>query len=128
MNELTNGFTIIVEKNNRSYHSLSDWGLAIGNNDYIGEPEQETTLISHSFQEVFTKPWLQPWEAFSWVSSHISDTTSSHHRYQTSCSRWRERPSSSSTCFTNHLTNNRTEHGNQKINQGRFRFLDVVDD
>lgn len=46
MNELTNGFTIIVEKNNRSYHSLNDWGLAIGNNDYIGEPEQETTLIS----------------------------------------------------------------------------------
>lgn len=46
MNALTNGFTIIVEKNNKSYHSLRDWGLAVGNNNYIGDPELQTTYIA----------------------------------------------------------------------------------
>ena len=45
MNELTNGFTISIEGTTKSWHSLDDWGLAIGNNDYIGEPVQETTYI-----------------------------------------------------------------------------------
>ena len=46
MNELTNGFTVIVEKTNKSYHSLNDWGLAMGNNNYIGDPQLQTTYIS----------------------------------------------------------------------------------
>lgn len=46
MNALTNGFTITVEKTGKSYHSLDDWGLAMGNNNYIGDPELQTTYIS----------------------------------------------------------------------------------
>jgi len=45
MNALTNGATITVISNNKSYHTLDDWGFAIGNNDNIGHPEQETNYI-----------------------------------------------------------------------------------
>lgn len=46
MNKLTNGFTIWIDGTSKHWHSLNDWGLAMGNNDYIGEPVQETTYIS----------------------------------------------------------------------------------
>lgn len=45
MNELTNGATIIVISNDHEYHTLDDWGLAIGNTNYISEPEMETKYI-----------------------------------------------------------------------------------
>lgn len=45
MNALAYGITIIVEENNKTYHTLDDWGYAIGNNNYIGDPEMETTYI-----------------------------------------------------------------------------------
>jgi predicted phage tail component-like protein len=41
---LTNGFTI--EVNGTTYHSKTDFGLAISNTNYIGEPEQETSFVS----------------------------------------------------------------------------------
>ena len=46
MNELTNGATIIIAATNEQFHTLNDWGLAIGNNNYIGEPEQHLDFIS----------------------------------------------------------------------------------
>lgn len=45
MNSMTNGATIIVLRTGKSYHTLRDWGLAIGNNNCIGEPEQETFYL-----------------------------------------------------------------------------------
>ena len=45
MNALTNGATIQIEGTNKKYHTLDDWELAIGNNDYIGDPEQELNYI-----------------------------------------------------------------------------------
>ena len=45
MNALTNGIQIIVENTGTTYHTLNDWGFALGNNDYIGDPEMETTYI-----------------------------------------------------------------------------------
>lgn len=45
MNELTYGIKIYVEDSGQTYHTLDDWGLALGNNNYIGEPEMETTYI-----------------------------------------------------------------------------------
>lgn len=45
MNALTNGFTLTVENNGATYHSLTDWGLAISNNNYIGEPEMVTNYV-----------------------------------------------------------------------------------
>lgn len=44
MNALTNGFTIIAPNGNK-YHSLEDFGLAIGNTNPIGEPEQEEFTV-----------------------------------------------------------------------------------
>lgn len=46
MNALSNGITIEVEENGKKYHTLDDWGFALGNNNYIGEPEAETSYIS----------------------------------------------------------------------------------
>lgn len=46
MNALTNGIKITVEDSGAVYHTLDDWGLALGNNNYIGDPEMETTYIS----------------------------------------------------------------------------------
>lgn len=37
---------ITVEKTGETFDTLKDWGLAIGNNDYIGEPEQETNFVN----------------------------------------------------------------------------------
>lgn len=45
MNELTYGISIYVESTGKTYHTLNDWGMALGNNNYIGEPEMETTYI-----------------------------------------------------------------------------------
>lgn len=45
MNELSNGITIELE-NGTKYHTLDDWGLALGNNNYIGDPEQETWYVN----------------------------------------------------------------------------------
>lgn len=45
MNELTYGVSIYVEDSAQTYHTLDDWGLALGNNNYIGDPEMETTYI-----------------------------------------------------------------------------------
>lgn len=46
MNELTNGATIIIAATNEQFHTLNDWGLALGNNNYIGDPVQHTEFIS----------------------------------------------------------------------------------
>ena len=45
MNELTYGISIYVEDTEKTFHTLNDWGLALGNNNYIGDPEMETTYI-----------------------------------------------------------------------------------
>lgn len=45
MNELTYGISIYVEDSGKTYHTLNDWDLALGNNNYIGDPEMETTYI-----------------------------------------------------------------------------------
>lgn len=45
MNELTYGIAIYVEDSGKTYHTLNDWDLALGNNNYIGDPEMETTYI-----------------------------------------------------------------------------------
>lgn len=45
MNELTIGISIYVEDSGKKYHTLDDWDLALGNNNYIGDPEMETTYI-----------------------------------------------------------------------------------
>lgn len=45
MNELSNGISIYVEDSGKIYHTLDDWDLALGNNNYIGDPEMETTYI-----------------------------------------------------------------------------------
>ncbi len=45
MDTLTNGIKIEVVSTSATFHTLEDWGLAVGNNNYIGEPEQETYYI-----------------------------------------------------------------------------------
>lgn len=40
------GVKIIVEKTGVEFHSLNDWGLVIGNNNYIGTPVQETNYVT----------------------------------------------------------------------------------
>ena len=46
MNNLTIGVSIYVEDSGKTYHTLNDWGCALGNNNYIGDPEMETTYIT----------------------------------------------------------------------------------
>lgn len=46
MNKLTYGVSIYVEDSAKTYHTLNDWGCALGNNNYIGDPEMETTYIT----------------------------------------------------------------------------------
>lgn len=46
MNALSNGIKITVEENGNVFHTLDDWDLALGNNNYIGDPEMETTYIN----------------------------------------------------------------------------------
>lgn len=43
---MTNGITIYVEDTGRTFHTVTDWNLGLGNNNYIGDPEMETTYIS----------------------------------------------------------------------------------
>jgi len=45
MNNLSIGITLYVEETAKTFHTLDDWQLALGNNNYIGEPEMETTYI-----------------------------------------------------------------------------------
>ena len=45
MSTMTNGVTITVIATGKSYHSLRDCGLAIGNNNCIGTPVQETFYL-----------------------------------------------------------------------------------
>lgn len=45
MNKLTYGISIHVEDTGKTFHTLDDWDLALGNNNYIGEPQMETTYI-----------------------------------------------------------------------------------
>lgn len=45
MNALTYGISIYVEDSGKTFHTLNDWNLALGNNNYIGDPEMETTYI-----------------------------------------------------------------------------------
>lgn len=45
MNTITNGATIEIVATGEQYHTLKDWGLAIGNNDYIGDVEQENYYV-----------------------------------------------------------------------------------
>jgi Phage tail protein. len=45
MNELTYGISIYVEDTGKTFHTLDDWDLALGNNNYIGDPKMETTYI-----------------------------------------------------------------------------------
>lgn len=45
MSSMTNGVTITVIATGKSYHTLRDWGLAIGNNNCIGDPVQETFYL-----------------------------------------------------------------------------------
>lgn len=42
MNNLTISAKITVENTGKVFDTLNDWGLAVGNNDYIGDPVQET--------------------------------------------------------------------------------------
>ena len=45
MDALTNGFTIRRIDGTYLYHSLTDFGLAVSNTDYIGEPTLETFTV-----------------------------------------------------------------------------------
>lgn len=45
MNELTNGATIEVVDTGKKYHTITDWNMAIGNNDYIGDVVQENYYV-----------------------------------------------------------------------------------
>ena len=45
MKIITNGVTITVLSTGKIYHTRKDWGLAIGNNNCIGQPEQETYYL-----------------------------------------------------------------------------------
>ena len=45
-NVLTNGAKITIASTNEEFHTLDDWGLAIGNNNYTGQPKQHLDFIS----------------------------------------------------------------------------------
>lgn len=45
INPRTQGVTIIVDELGLQFHSINDWGLAIGNNNYIGTPILYTNYI-----------------------------------------------------------------------------------
>lgn len=46
MNGISNGVKIVIETTGQEFHSITDWGLAIGNNNCIGAPVQETSYIT----------------------------------------------------------------------------------
>ena len=43
---LSIGISIYVEDSGQTFHTLNDWEMALGNNNYIGDPEIETTYIN----------------------------------------------------------------------------------
>lgn len=45
MSLVTNGMKIYIEGTNLAYHTYDDWGLYITNNNYIGEPVQNTEFV-----------------------------------------------------------------------------------
>lgn len=45
MDALTNAVMIEIVATGESYHTLKDWGLAIGNNNPVGEPELEEYYV-----------------------------------------------------------------------------------
>lgn len=45
MNELTNGLSIYVEDTQKTFHTIDDWDFALSNNNYIGDPQMETSYI-----------------------------------------------------------------------------------
>ena len=51
MNELSNGISIYVEATNKTYHTLDDWGYALGNNNYISDPQMETNYIDVPYRD-----------------------------------------------------------------------------
>ena len=42
---MTISVKITVEKTGETFDTLEDWGLVVGNNNYIGDPVQETIYI-----------------------------------------------------------------------------------
>lgn len=46
MKSISNGVKIRIENTMQEFHSITDWGLAIGNNNYIGSPVQETRYVT----------------------------------------------------------------------------------
>lgn len=51
MNALTIGISIYVEATGKTYHTLDDWGYALGNNNYISDPEQETAYVNVPYRD-----------------------------------------------------------------------------
>lgn len=49
MNALSNG--IKIEVDGVIYHTLDDWGFALGNNNYISEPELETFYVNVPYRD-----------------------------------------------------------------------------
>lgn len=49
MNALSNGLKIEVDGNR--YHTLKDWGFALGNNNYIADPEMETFYVNVPYRD-----------------------------------------------------------------------------
>ena len=49
MNALSNG--IKIEVDGKSYHTLNDWGFALGNNNYISDPELETFYVNVPYRD-----------------------------------------------------------------------------
>ncbi|EOS40931.1 hypothetical protein C808_00094 [Lachnospiraceae bacterium M18-1] len=45
MNVLTNGATIEVEGTGERFHTMKDWGMAISNNNYIGDVVHESRYV-----------------------------------------------------------------------------------
>lgn len=51
MSNLSYGISIYVEDTNKTYHTLNDWGFALGNNNYISDPEMETFYIDVPYRD-----------------------------------------------------------------------------
>lgn len=49
MNALSNG--IKIEVDGKTYHTLHDWGFALGNNNYISDPELETFYVNVPYRD-----------------------------------------------------------------------------
>lgn len=53
MNELTYGINIYVEDTEKTYHTLTDWGFALGNNNYISDPQMETRYVDVPYRDSY---------------------------------------------------------------------------